>query len=508
MISSNTVVGNRYRVLTPLGGGGMKLVYLAEDLRLASRRCALAEMVDSFTEPQAQQAALISFQREADMLAQLNNEHIPRIYDRFSEQNHHYLVMEYVEGDTLEQLLRTSGGRLDEGRVVDIALQILDTLEYLHNLEPPVVYRDLKPSNVMLTSTRKVKLIDFGIARFFQPQSNATLIGTQGYSPPEQYRGKVERCSDLYSLGATMHHLLSGRDPASEPPFSFPPLEKLCPQLDPLLAALVGHALSYDPQRRIQSAAEFQARLLAIRGAGAPARAAPLAPPAAPAASPSGAPMPPASAPTVRIKSGETACPVCTRLIPADSSFCSYCAADLRLVLGAAHLASAPAPSDAAAGTGEPNEQAATFRTQPDQFHRVVRRRKRRPLTAFFVMIILGVVVLRVLPHLFMGLAAILLALMGGHDEVPGPEAHAPPPIEAPETSPADALRAFALRRILDGQGYTSIHFKVHGQSIELWGSVPTEADRLQIEATAFAITGAVTLSDHIKVDEAPGAAE
>src|SRR5215467_10363644 len=109
MIEADTIVGGRYRVVKPLGGGGMKMVYLAEDLRLSSRRCALAEMVDSFTSPATQQQAVGNFQREADMLAQLSNEHIPRIFDRFSEENRHYLVMEYVDGVTLEQRLRTSG---------------------------------------------------------------------------------------------------------------------------------------------------------------------------------------------------------------------------------------------------------------------------------------------------------------------------------------------------------------------------------------------------------------
>ena len=108
MIAPNTIVGGRYRVTRPLGGGGMKLVYLAEDLRLASRQCALAEMVDSFTSPEMQQQAVAAFQREADMLAQLNNEHIPRIFDRFSDQNHHYLVMEYIDGITLEQKVQNA----------------------------------------------------------------------------------------------------------------------------------------------------------------------------------------------------------------------------------------------------------------------------------------------------------------------------------------------------------------------------------------------------------------
>src|ERR1700756_4703969 len=165
MIAPNTIIGGCYRVIKPLGGGGMKLVYLAEDLRLASRQCALAEMVDTFTSPETQKQAVAAFQREADMLAQLSNEHIPRVFDRFSDQNHHHLVMEYIEGITLEQKINENSGKLPEGEVIDVALQVLDTLEYLHNLEPPVIYRDLKPSNVMLTPSEQGKLIDFGIGR-------------------------------------------------------------------------------------------------------------------------------------------------------------------------------------------------------------------------------------------------------------------------------------------------------------------------------------------------------
>src|SRR5579862_3047252 len=265
MIAPNTIVGGRYRVTKPLGGGGMKLVYLAEDLRLAARPCALAEMVDSFTSPDTQKQAVAAFQREADMLAQLSNEHIPRVYDRFSDQNHHYLVMEFVDGITLEEALKQSGGKLEESRVIEIALQVLDTLGYLHNLQPPVIYRDLKPSNVMLSKDGKVKLIDFGIARFFLPQSNATMIGTQGYAPPEQYRGRAEARSDLYALGATMHHALSGRDPAAEPPFSFPKIRTLCPNLTPALADLVDQALEYDVIHRMADAREFKDRLIAIK---------------------------------------------------------------------------------------------------------------------------------------------------------------------------------------------------------------------------------------------------
>src|ERR1022692_2705889 len=143
MIAANSIIGGRYRVIKPVGGGGMKMVYLAEDMRLASRSCALAEMVDSFTDPAMQKQAVAAFQREADMLAQLSNEHIPRVFDRFSDQNHHYLVMEFIDGITLEQKLKDAGGKLPEDAVIDVAMQVLDALEYLHNLEPPVIYRDL-----------------------------------------------------------------------------------------------------------------------------------------------------------------------------------------------------------------------------------------------------------------------------------------------------------------------------------------------------------------------------
>src|SRR5260370_11215866 len=128
MIASNTIVGGRYGVVKPLGGGGMKLVYLAEDLRLAARRCALAEVVDNFTNPDAQRQAIDAFHRDADMLARLNNEHIPRVFDRFSGQNHHYLVMEYVHCATLEEEMKHTGGRVAGPRVLHIQVPILRPL--------------------------------------------------------------------------------------------------------------------------------------------------------------------------------------------------------------------------------------------------------------------------------------------------------------------------------------------------------------------------------------------
>jgi len=263
VLGSGEIVGGRYTVVKLLGGGGMKRVYLAEDLRLARRRCALAELIDIFSDQDARKQAIRAFEREAEMLAALDSEHIPRVHDCFSEQSQHYLVMDYVAGETLEQKLAAKGGKLSEAAVVDIALQVLNTLKYLHSRRPPVIYRDLKPSNIMIEPSGRVKLIDFGIARFFQPAKTATMIGTAGYAPPEQYRGKVDQRSDLYALAATMHHALSGGDPSTEPPFTFPPVGEACKNCNKALAEVIDYALEYESSQRIGSAAEFEHRLLA-----------------------------------------------------------------------------------------------------------------------------------------------------------------------------------------------------------------------------------------------------
>ena len=268
--------------------------------------------------------------------------------------------------------------------MIDIALQVLDTLIYLHGLVPPVVYRDLKPSNVMLTPSSQAKLIDFGIARFFLPHSAATMIGTQGYAPPEQYRGKAETRSDLYALGATMHHALSGRDPTSEPPFSFPPLSQAAPQVAPALAALVDYALAYDLERRIPDAPEFKRRLLEVKSgvasdpvaAGRSALAAPV---------PNNAPAHGGSLPTILNNPIEILCPRCARHVPADSGFCSFCGNDLRRVPGSEGGA-------AGAETVILADRPTAVPTADHEYRREHRRRRRRPLrTAMIVAALLAV---------------------------------------------------------------------------------------------------------------------
>ena len=473
----------------------------------------LAEMVDAISNPDMQQQAVSGFQREADMLAELNHEHIPRIFDRFSEQNRHYLVMEYIAGDTLEQQLKAAGGKLPEDRVIDIALQVLDTLEYLHHRDPPVIYRDLKPSNIMITPSGLVKLVDFGIARHFQPLSSATMVGTQGYAPPEQYRGKVETRSDLYALGATMHHALSGRDPTTEPPFSFPLLRKLCPELNPALADLVGEALIYDVERRIRDVDEMRHRLIAIRnGAGDAQPAAPntgapgrsqlqlplKAPPPAPAPS---APASP-SAPTLLTVTNEISCPACTRPIPGDSRFCSYCAADLRAMFGSAH-----AGDDAQAQTitlTQPAQSPQPYypsATAPPPQPMPRQRSRRSPVLTVLIVAALALLALR----LIFFLSSVISTIESGDTAPSAPYTHPDTGYgdsSAEGTAGGDPIRSAMLRQMLNAQGYDGVQFKLRGSTISLWGKIPSEMDREMVEQEAFAITGAASLDDHLEVQE------
>src|SRR6185312_6144266 len=261
-----TVLQRRYQIDRLLGGGGMGMVYLARDQRLANRACAIKEMVDHFIDPQQRIEANDYLAREADTLAQLKHQAIPAISDRFDDQNRHYLVMEYVAGRNLEEELAVRGGPLPEGLVIDIARQLCDVLGYLHELQPPVIYRDMKPSNVMLTGTGRAVLVDFGIARLFKAQRKGTMIGTLGFAPPEQYQGIADPRSDIYSLGATLHYVLTRRDPEKYPPFSFPPVRELRPAVSRNLAGAIDHALAYEMSGRPASIVEFRDVLLYGRG--------------------------------------------------------------------------------------------------------------------------------------------------------------------------------------------------------------------------------------------------
>jgi serine/threonine protein kinase len=271
-LEPGTMLQQRYRIERLLGGGGMGMVYLAHDQRLSNRPCAIKEMVDHFIDPQQRLEANEYFAREADTLAQLKHSAIPAISDRFDQQNRHYLVMEYVEGRNLEEELALRGAPLPEGLVIDVARQLCDVLAYLHGLQPPIIYRDLKPSNVMLSRNGRVVLVDFGIARLFKAQRKGTMIGTLGFAPPEQYQGVADPRSDLYSLGATLHYVLTARDPEKFPPFSFPPVRELRPAISTNLAGAIDRALAYEMANRPGNVQEFRDMLLYGRGLGTAAR--------------------------------------------------------------------------------------------------------------------------------------------------------------------------------------------------------------------------------------------
>jgi len=260
----------RYQILRTLGTGGMGAVYEARDLNFPDvvRLCAVKEIAISSTQSAKVTQQLQTFEREVNMLASLSHPSIPKIYDFFNEDQHSYLVMELIRGQNLETFLTQSAEPLPEGMVIRWAIAICDVLHYLHTRHPePIVFRDMKPSNVMLNEHGHILLIDFGIAKVFRGEKRGTMIGTEGYSPPEQYRGMATLQGDIYALGATMHHLLSGIDPTQEAPFSFQdrPLHLFNPTVTPAVAEIVNKALSYEVEERFPSATDMR---LALERAG------------------------------------------------------------------------------------------------------------------------------------------------------------------------------------------------------------------------------------------------
>jgi len=271
ILPKGAILQDRYEIVKVLGLGGMGAVYQTRDLRFTgvARLCALKEMTCTTPDPQVRRLAIQNFEREANILASLNHPAIPKIYDYFSEGIRSYLALEYIEGEDLEALMGDTEQMLPQEQVVDWAIQICDVLSYLHSQEPPIVFRDMKPSNVMLRPPNHIVLIDFGIARNFEAGQKGTMIGTEGYSPPEQYRGVANPQGDIYALGATLHHLLTRRDPRLEPPFTFheEPPRLLNPALSEELEGIIMKALEYEPEKRFASAADMKDALLQSLGA-------------------------------------------------------------------------------------------------------------------------------------------------------------------------------------------------------------------------------------------------
>jgi len=232
-LAPHTLFRNRYFILSKVGSGGFGSVYKATDTQSGDRLFAIKEVRLLGLHPKAIIEATTTFQREVSLLSQLHHPNLPRLYEHFQTPGHWYLVMDFIAGETLEEFQsKAPNQRPPLSEVLDIGIQLCTVLDYLHSQQPPIVFRDLKPANIMRTPTGQIYLIDFGIARYFKPgQAKDTVaLGSLGYAPPEQY-GKAQTTprADIYSLGAVLHQLLTTNDP-SEAPFRFMPLRPKSPQ--------------------------------------------------------------------------------------------------------------------------------------------------------------------------------------------------------------------------------------------------------------------------------------
>ena len=304
-IPSNTLLKRRYRVLRKIAQGGMGAVYECTDtVGSTGTRWAVKEMSPAALPAAERTQAIADFRREAQMLASLQHPNLPTVVETFEEFGKNFLVMEFVPGRTLQNVLDNTPGFLPEERVRVWARQLFDVMAYLHSQEPPVVYRDLKPANVMLLEgTERIKLIDFGIARFHKlgKSRDTEAFGTAGYAPPEQYgKGQTDQRSDIYALGATLHYLVTKHDPGLNP-FSWLPVRQYNPALSAQLDMALQTALSLDPYKRFSDMVSFAAALginVGVRdqvvvSTPAPAPAYTPAPALAPVSAPVFTPMPP-----------------------------------------------------------------------------------------------------------------------------------------------------------------------------------------------------------------------
>ena len=322
-LSANTVLNGRYEIVRRIGGGGMGAVYLAKDRNLGDAPRAVKEMVESHLDPSQHEKAIGDFKRESLLLTALEHPSIPTIYDYFYDDalSRFYLVMKYISGGDLASRLRAAvGGRLDEKTVTDWGMQVADVLDYLHSRPKPIIYRDLKPANLMIDgNTGRVMLIDFGIARWVtQQEKGVTAVGTMGYAPPELFSGRVQPASDVYSLGATMFHLLTGSDPQDNPLLIFdftknPRPRQITPSLSSEMEMILMRAVEYRPEDRFRTAGEMRNELANHLEKLMSGRVS------------YGMPAPVLGGETVQVQT--VYCGFCGGRIAADDVFCAHCGA-------------------------------------------------------------------------------------------------------------------------------------------------------------------------------------
>ncbi len=293
------ILRDRYVITDLVGQGGMGAVYKADDLRLRGRVCAIKEVLpDLISAPGAEEQAHQQFYREASILAQLDHPNLPKVSDFFEQDRREYLVMDFVPGQDLRQLIEDARRRdafLDEGTVLGWVDQLCDALTYLHTQEPQVLHRDIKPSNIKLTPRGLVKLVDFGLVKLMQPDESRTVTvvqgrGTVAYTPLEQYggdTGHTDARSDVFSLGATLYHLLTGQAPADAKqrflrPGALTPPRDINKRIAPHVERAMLAAMAQHPNDRPASIEEFRRMLHTPIQVGLPAEP----PGSEPAASP------------------------------------------------------------------------------------------------------------------------------------------------------------------------------------------------------------------------------
>src|SRR6266516_425757 len=251
--------GGRYVIKKILGQGGMGAAVLANDMRVAGKPVVIKELISDSTDPVKLQEDVRNFEREVETLAYIDHPLVPTVTDHFQEGSHYFMVQEYADGENLEDRLNRTNQPLPERDALTYTSQVLDILDYLEQQNPPIVHRDIKPANIIIGSRdKRAHLVDFGIARADTARNaqrkQTSALGTPGYAPPEQYQGNADGRSDLYALAATLHHLLTNRDPRNYPPFSYPPVRTLNPQVSPETESLITKAVNNDSTQRYQSA--------------------------------------------------------------------------------------------------------------------------------------------------------------------------------------------------------------------------------------------------------------
>lgn len=254
MTDIGTVIDGKYEVLKEIGRGGMSVVYLAMDKRL-NKQWAVKEIRKKGS-GKNDEVVVNSLLAEANLMKRLDHPSLPRIVDIIDNGVTIYVVMDYIEGESLDKILNEYGAQPEE-MVVGWGKQLCDALGYLHSQKPPIIYRDMKPANVMLKPEGNIKIIDFGIAREYKEQNLAdtTVLGTKGYAPPEQYSGQTDPRSDIFAIGMTMHHLLTGVDPRNGEPYA--PVRQWNPEISEGVEAIIDKCVQPAAENRYQSCADL-----------------------------------------------------------------------------------------------------------------------------------------------------------------------------------------------------------------------------------------------------------